>query len=115
MGKWNPEVVHGKWDGEDVTIKMTYDEAEMLISPGHIDDIQPENNHIHVIDEFIAHDRNNVFPELDILPVWVDKGDSSIEGGITEVESVFDLVDDLNTVDTDITEENGISGIISKL
>lgn len=51
-GFWNQnpdDLIHGVVEsGEEVTLKESLDGSEALIARGHLDDIQPENDHVHV-------------------------------------------------------------------
>lgn len=46
-GKWDPEVIHGTFDDQEVTLKSTFDGSEVLVSRDHLDDIQRDVDHVH--------------------------------------------------------------------
>ena len=56
---WDPDVTHGFTEIGDemheVTFKEKADEAgevtDVLIAPGHLDDIQPDIDHVHAWDQ----------------------------------------------------------------
>lgn len=49
MPTWNNAVIHGSLDdGRYVTLKFATDSDDVLVALGHLGDIQPENDHVHI-------------------------------------------------------------------
>lgn len=60
-GKWTgARVMHRTFNGEPVTLKLSTDGQDALIARGHLQDIQPGDQHVHVWDlstgDFRLHD-----------------------------------------------------------
>lgn len=48
MIEWDRAVIHGSLDdGRYVTLKFATNSDDVLVALGHLDDIQPENDHVH--------------------------------------------------------------------
>lgn len=59
--KWTgARVLHRTFNGEQVTIKIATDGQDALVARGHLADVQPGNDHVHVWDlatgDFRLHD-----------------------------------------------------------